>query len=108
MWESGGRRPRHALQAKVEETRVKEPASIEPTREEPTQKEPHKKQVVKWTRRDARQTSTTIVSKSEAEVPLPLITRLPDRKETLKELAQVPDKLDSLYTIFFILSHFCG
>ena len=62
---------------------------------------------MKRTRRDAQKASTAAASESIAEVSPPLIIKSPSRKETPKELAQVPGKLDFLHIIFlysFLLS----
>ena len=81
----------------------KMPEPKEPTRKEANQKEPRKKQVAKRASRDTQKASTLAASESVAEVPPPLIIKLPSRKETPKEPAHVPGKLDSFYIIFLYL-----
>jgi len=61
---------------------------------------------VKKARRDTQKASTTVASESVAEVSPPLTIRVPSQKATLREHAQVPDKLDFFHIISFILFYF--
>ena len=78
---------------------MKEPTPKEFTKQKATQKEPHKKQVVKKACLDTQKASTATASESVAKVPPSLIIRLSSQKETPKEAAQVPGKLDFLHII---------
>ena len=78
----------------------------ETARKKSTQKKPHKKQVVKKAHRHTQKASTGAVTESVAEVPPPLIIRLPGQKETPRETAQVPISLIFFTSYSFIPFYF--